>query len=319
MKTWRNKWCVQSQALYPAWTDEQRYLSFAVCQDSRKTIVMSPTFFPRCDAFKLAYRTKELVFPVGPHQGAQPCLCFNKIDTDHKVGHEILINSCFTCCHESALEIEILHAAGHLEVLKKHATAFKRAKDGFDKGRPSHWTKKFFNVVETRVVSFRDYQFTQNDKHKYFCDYCSLPLGHPEQWLNYPERIDGICACHNMWFQTSLDNCIATSIPHCLQLMRGVRSYTRRCKREGQPIERYWCEKGYDGSQTSSRWQEYAPPVDTRQSIRRPPRNSLKDDNDPSLGKPKLTLQIIAIRLKGFTEALLCAKLMKITRKKRKR
>ena len=201
---------------------------------------MSPTVFPRCDAFKIAYRTTQTRFPVGPHNGSQPCLCFDKIGKDHQVGHEILQNSCFTCCHGSALEFQVLHAATHIHVLKNHAAAFRQAKDEFNKGRPSNWTKKFIDIVETRVESFRDLQFSQNYKHKYFCDYCSLPLGYPEQWFNYPERMnDGAYGCYSKWFETALDKHIAVVIPQCCQLMREVRSHVRRCIREGTEIRPY--------------------------------------------------------------------------------
>ena len=78
--------------------------------------------------------------------------------------------------------------------------------------------------------------------------------------------------------------------------MREVRSYVRRCKNDGRPINRYWYDKGYDGSQTSSRTGRYAPAADTCQDVRKPIRNSLNDDRDPSLGIPKITLQLISLR-----------------------
>ena len=99
MKGWRNKWTTRKQALNPAWTDGQRYLSFAICNDASKTIVMSPTFFSRCDAFKVAYKSEGTKFSVGAHEGPGPCQCPEKVGEQHKLGHEILQNSCFTCCH----------------------------------------------------------------------------------------------------------------------------------------------------------------------------------------------------------------------------
>ena len=74
IKTWRNKFRTMKQAMNPEWTDEQKYFSFAVCQDTRKTIVMSPTFFPRCDAFKLVCKTQNLDVNVSMHHGPHPCL-----------------------------------------------------------------------------------------------------------------------------------------------------------------------------------------------------------------------------------------------------
>ena len=206
------------QALNPSWTDEQRYLS-----DASKTIVMSPTFFPRCDAFKVAYKSEGAKFPVGEHDGKGPCLCPDKIGEQHKLGHEILQNSCFTCCHGSAIEYQILHAATHIQMLKNHTAAFRQQKDEFNKGRPSSWTAKFFYIVETRVESFRELQVAQNDRHNYFCDYCSFPLGYPEQWFNYAERMsDGVCSCYDKWFETALDKHIGVAIPQMVSSHKGI-------------------------------------------------------------------------------------------------
>ena len=99
-------------------------------------------------------------------------------------------------------------------MLHKHQSVFAQAKTSFEKGKPTDWSRKFFCIVDTRVASFREINFMHNDRRKYFCDHCSLPLDYPEQCLNYPERMDRACACQNMRFQASLDNWMATPIPH---------------------------------------------------------------------------------------------------------
>ena len=87
---------------------------------------MSPTFFPRSAAFVLGYNIRNDKVKVAPHPGRQPCLCFDHVGKDQRVGHEILAKTCFTCFHETALEHRILHAAGHLQMLHKHQSVFVR-------------------------------------------------------------------------------------------------------------------------------------------------------------------------------------------------
>ena len=134
------------------------------------------------------------------------------------------------------LEHKIIHAAGHLDTLHKHASVFAQARNQFEKGKPSNWSRKFFEIVDTRVASFREINAIHNDKHKYFCDYCSLPFCYPEQLLKCPDRIDGVCSCQSKWFETSLAKWISSAIPQWHQLMREVRSYIRRCKKDGKPF-----------------------------------------------------------------------------------
>ena len=59
IKKWRTKLKCITQACNPEWTNLQRYLSFAVCPHTRKTICMAPTCFPRCAASLLAHHTKD--------------------------------------------------------------------------------------------------------------------------------------------------------------------------------------------------------------------------------------------------------------------
>ena len=58
----------------------------------------------------------------------------------------------------------------------------------------------------------------------------------------------------------------------------------------------YWYQRGYDGTVSQEQGRRKFPSSDTRQQIQRQEYNSVKDDDDPQLGVPRLTLMKETLR-----------------------